>query len=966
MSTITPYHAHYFAHELACRGAPDEVSRLSQSLMDAKVDLNPHQVEAALFALQNPLRKGVILADEVGLGKTIEAGLVLCQKWAERKRKLVVVCPAHIRKQWALELEEKFNLPSKIIDLKSYKDLQKRGAINPLDTGKIIILSYSFASRCRDELRQIPWDLVVFDEAHKLRNAYQPSKTMGHAIRWAFELRQKLLLTATPLQNSLLELYGLGWIIDDQIFGERGAFQSRYCNAGGDIAGLRTRLSQFCKRTLRKDVREYVNYTERRPLTQNFRPRPDESELAKRVQEFLQQDQSYALPDQQRHLVSMIAHKVLASSPSAVAGTLRAMKQRLEGMRDGLDEKDEESFLASLAQDEDLSVEDLHEYLDEAWQLEDDEEADKWEHPHKPDVIDPRRLSGEIKDIQSLIDLADSISIDSKAEALLKSLKTGFDEMARTGAARKALVFTESRRTQEFLVRFLEENGYRGRIVVFNGQNSSPQTSVIYENWQKRHQGSDRATGSRAVDIRTALVDEFRDKAEIFLATEAAAEGVNLQFCSLVINYDLPWNPQRIEQRIGRCHRYGQKHDVVVVNFLNEDNPADRRVQQLLQEKFHLFEGLFGASDEVLGAIESGIDFERRILSICRTCRTQADIEKAFDQLQQDLEAQIQSRMAQTRQQLLDNFDADVHERLRVRHSQAQLILDRLTRRFWALAHWGLEEHASFHGKDFSFKLNTSPSPAIPAGQYRLNAAQANEDAHVLRPSSPLGQWLQEQALSVELHCIELEFHLAAAELKISMLEPLKDQSGWLALEKLSLKAECDEEDHLLFTMIDDQGRNLDPEIAARIFDLPAQISPVSVPEKTIAARLEADMTRHREACIAKALEAGNKRFAEARRQIDAWADDLVKAAEDALDKSKAQLKAARRQAETSVNMQEQAAALAEIQKLDTAKRKARRHLEDVEDQCEERKQQFLAALKSKAAQQASHTQLFLVRWRLV
>ena len=137
--------------------------------------------------------------------------------------------------------------------------------------------------------------------------------------------------------------------------------------------------------------------------------------------------------------------------------------------------------------------------------------------------------------------------------------------------------------------------------------------------------------------MRSALVDYFRDEGRIMIATEAGAEGINLQFCSLVVNYDLPWNPQRIEQRIGRCHRYGQKHDVVVVNFLNRKNEADQRVFELLSEKFQLFEGVFGASDEVLGAIESGVDFEKRIADIYQHCRQTEEIKAAFDQLQLEL-----------------------------------------------------------------------------------------------------------------------------------------------------------------------------------------------------------------------------------------------------------------------------------------------------------------------------------------
>ena len=226
MSFLSPQQACYYAHDLIRLGAVGQLDRLSTTLFDSKVDLNPHQVEAALFAISNPLQKGVILADEVGLGKTIEAGLVLCQKWAERHRKLIVVSPAHIRKQWQTELSEKFNLPAIVLDRKLWSALRKEGHPNPFDCGKIVIISYGFAARMKDDLRAVPFDLVVMDEAHKLRNAYQPSRKGGQAIRWAFELRQKILLTATPLQNSLLELYGLAWLIDEHIFGDKSRFKA--------------------------------------------------------------------------------------------------------------------------------------------------------------------------------------------------------------------------------------------------------------------------------------------------------------------------------------------------------------------------------------------------------------------------------------------------------------------------------------------------------------------------------------------------------------------------------------------------------------------------------------------------------------------------------------------------------------------------------------------------------------------
>ncbi|HGO6082051.1 TPA: SNF2-related protein, partial [Burkholderia cenocepacia] len=636
---ITSFHAKYFAHELTRRHAPNDVGRLSQSLFDASVDLNPHQIEAALFALKSPLSKGVLLADEVGLGKTIEAGIVLCQYWSERRRRLLVICPASLRKQWALELEEKFNLPAVVLDAKTSRDFLKQGK-SPLNQKAIVVLSYNYAHKIRDELKAIQWDLAVIDEAHKLRNAYRESNKIGQGLRWATEDCRKLLLTATPLQNSLLELYGLATLIDDHIFGDVNAFRSQYVSAGGDLDGLRERLSGFCRRTLRNQVTEYIRYTERKAITRPFSPTDDEHRLYEAVGEFLTRPNSYAIPHRQRHLTELILRKLLASSSLAVAGTLETMKVRLEALRD---EKvqDDPDFAESLITDEDIEGD----LLDEILELDDLEE----DGDTQPQDIDRKQLNEEIRLLGELAALARSIGTDTKTRSLLSALDIGFQQMAVTGAQKKALIFTESRRTQFYLKDYLEANGYAGQVVLFSGTNNSPEATAIYEKWLMANQGTGRIAGSRDIDIRTALIEHFRDKGTILIATEAAAEGVNIQFCSLVINYDLPWNPQRVEQRIGRCHRYGQKHDVVVINFLNERNQADRRVLELLTEKFNLFNGVFGASDEVLGSIESGVDFEKRILTIYQECRTPEEIETAFKTLQAEMDERIQARMSDTR-----------------------------------------------------------------------------------------------------------------------------------------------------------------------------------------------------------------------------------------------------------------------------------------------------------------------------
>ena len=208
--------------------------------------------------------------------------------------------------------------------------------------------------------------------------------------------------------------------------------------------------------------------------------------------------------------------------------------------------------------------------------------------------------------------------------------------------------------------------------------------------------------------MRSALVDYFREEGRIMIATEAGAEGINLQFCSLVVNYDLPWNPQRIEQRIGRCHRYGQKHDVVVVNFLNRKNDADQRVFELLSEKFQLFEGVFGASDEVLGAIESGVDFEKRIADIYQRCRKHEEIKAAFDKLQLELSFEINEAMTQTRRKLLENFDDEVREKLKVSDKTSKAFLNRYERLLMQLTRHELNGHAEFRD-DSSFRSRTVP-----------------------------------------------------------------------------------------------------------------------------------------------------------------------------------------------------------------------------------------------------------------
>ena len=912
-----------------------------------------------MFALQSPLAEGAILADEVGLGKTIEAGIVLCQKWAERKRKLIIICPAAIRQQWAAELTNKFNLPAVVVDARTYRQMKMEGIPFPLSQKRIVVLSYHYAAKLQDELRQVDWDLVVIDEAHKLRNSYRPSNRIGQALQRAVEGRKKLLLTATPLQNSLMEIFGLTNFIDPNIFGDANSFRSKYVNAGGDLPELRARLADFCKRTLRKQVLEYVKYTQRRAITQPFSPAENEQALYDGITRFLQREDTYSIPSQQRHLTVLILRKLLASSSQAIAGTLETLRARLVALQKGEPVKDDLAEVISFENE-------LEEEILDEWGDEDPSDTTGSEQ------IDFAKLRREIDDISSLIQLAHSIQTDTKSKALLKALEIGFSEQERMGAKRKALIFTESRRTQDYLRDFLKRNGYANQVVTFSGTNSDRRAQDIYERWLVDPKSAMQITGSRAIDVRAALIEEFRDHASIMIATEAAAEGVNLQFCSQVINYDLPWNPQRIEQRIGRCHRYGQTHDVIVVNFLNERNDADKRVHALLTEKFNLFDGVFGASDEVLGTIESGVDFEKRILAIYQDCRTPEAIAAAFDELQTQLEEQIRSRMEDTRRALLENFDEDVHARLKLRLADAREQLDRVGRRFWDLTTAILADKAEFDEPNLAFDLLAPPTRDLRPGRYHLisrnSAADPAKNEHgyfLYRLSHPLGEHVIESAKAADTPVAELRFDVTNHPTRVAIAEALKGRRGWLTLRKLAVTT-FETEEYLLFSGIDDNGRSIDHEACAKLFSVGAGVHPIDMPAPAIADRLQAEAEQHAKATLNRSLDANNKHFASARERLERWAEDKVYAAEKALKDTKEQIKGVRREARAATTLEEEAAIQAKLQELERRQRKQRQEIFNQEDEVADKRDALIANLQKRLSRGHSVELLFTVRWAVV
>jgi len=609
-------------------------------LESAEIDINPHQIEAFTFALSAIPLGGAILSDEVGLGKTIEAGLVIKYLLQSGWSKVLLIMPSNLRKQWQLELEEKFNIEALIVDSSNWEDyivaVKKKQAV--------VIMSYNFAAKRKADIGKVAWDFCVFDEAHRLRNVHKNGSKMANALHELTKGIPKILLTATPMQNSLLDIYGLVQYVDDRIFYSKAVFNERYLR-NEQYSDLKKSLEPVVQRTLRSEVAEYVRFSERKEMTVDFELSLPEIELYVLINNYLQKEILYALPNSRRALITSVIRKLLASSSMAVAETFKVLRNRLVTLK------------------ETTRKETADESLDFFFSFFDEEDVEETEESKQDELYTREKVNQfiqhEIDEVDEIITKAESIQRNAKMTALKRAVVTAFDFQEKEGIANKIVIFTESVRTQQYIFETLSENGYEGQILKFNGNTNDNITKQIYKAWKARNYG--RNFGSRNVEIKNAIVEAFRDEYRILLVTDSGSEGLNLQFCNTVINYDLPWNPQKIEQRIGRCHRYGQKNDVVVINLLNTQNVADKRVYEILSEKFELFQGVFGASDKAIGLLESGADFEKRVSQIYQECRSAAEFTKEFSALEKELERKRNRKIDELRG-LLTQKTPDAHK----------------------------------------------------------------------------------------------------------------------------------------------------------------------------------------------------------------------------------------------------------------------------------------------------------------
>jgi superfamily II DNA or RNA helicase len=767
-----PIQRRYLAEQIVRLRRADEEERYASSQRQGRIDPNPHQIDAVIFALKRLPEGGCILADEVGLGKTIEAGLVLAQLRAEgAASRILLIVPKPLVGQWQDELYRLFSI-------QAIEGRMEAGAFSG-DGVFIVGREAAGSERGAAILREAdPFDLCVIDEAHEIfANIYRRYEKDGiyradsdearMADRVRSFLRQSpvLLLTATPIQNNLTELWGLVQYVEPTgtLLGNLRTFRDVFCEGDdrqlvrGQDEEIRRRIGTVVKRTLRRQAQDFLErpFVARRAQLFHYSMAPREKALYDDVTAYLLEPQLLAFRGNQRQLLLIGFHRLMASSVAALAESLRKVAERLERFAGG-ERPDYKAFL------EDLDDEDIRFALEDDGGGEDDRSA--------PDA---GAVARELQRVRDFIQRAETLPRDSKADKLLEVMRIIAD---RPQERRRVVIFTESLVTQDYLQGVLiAKGGFTPEaITVFRGVNNSARANQALERWQSEvgEHLPQYQRPSRAVAVRLALVHEFKTRSQVFISTEAGAKGLNLQFCDTIINYDLPWNPQRIEQRIGRCHRYGQQHDVTVINFLSSDNEAQQLTFEILSDKLDLFGRVLDASDVVLHEPSTdapekiagmlGSDFETRLRRIYERARTLDEITAELRRLREQMEEErkkYEETWARTAGLIESRFDESVKRFLRI---QAELPkgLARLDHDLEQLVTGYLNAcGVPFHrvSDDGHVRLQLQPSPRLPEGfeagaTILVGRSTDLADADPLHPSHPLVQAAVAEARGASEH----------------------------------------------------------------------------------------------------------------------------------------------------------------------------------------------------------------------
>lgn len=796
-----------------------------------------------MFALRRIPEGGCILADEVGLGKTIEAGLVIAQLMAEGAERFLIVLPRPLLGQWQNELYTLFGIDA----------VEAADPTADLNAPGVFLAGREYAGGVGGALRlrnAPPFDLCLIDEAHEVfaaihrrfdrHGGYDEDSSYAqtaHRLRQVIGTAPVLLLTATPIQNSLTEIWGLVQYIDrtGTLLGPKPVFQDVFCadDAGRQVVGeqaeeLRRRLGVVVQRTLRRQAQEFLDkpFVGRRARLFEYSMSAEERALYDDVTAYLLEPMLHAFSGGSRQLLLLGFHRRMASSIAALADSLERVAARLRGMLDG-------GATANAEATEQIAG-DLEEEEAEETEVDAPDARPGVGDAADGSAVDEAGLRAELARVESFVDRARGLPRDSKAASLVEAVRL---VLGGPEDRRKVVVFTESLTTQDYLRELLlERTGLSdGDITLFRGVNDSPRALEALERWREEVESEiePRRRPSAAVASRLALVHEFRTRSRVFISSEAGAKGLNLQFCDTLVNYDLPWNPQRIEQRIGRCHRYGQERDVTVINFLAKDNEAQRLTFDILSTKLDLFGSVLDMSDVVLSTPRSessedlasslGPDFEGQLRRIWDRSRSVREVEDELRRLRDDLEER-RKRLDQVRERttalIEKQFDESVREVFRSIESELPATLAKLDAELERVvtayldacgAPWGAAERNG--RRVIHVRASRSAPPSLADGvSVALGPARDLGDTESLHLAHPLVVAAVEEARTAGTGHFRVRFDLAADA--PDGLRRQRGRRGRLALTRVT-NARFEREDRLFATAVFEDAEVLRPAEAA-------------------------------------------------------------------------------------------------------------------------------------------------------
>ena len=573
-----------------------EKDRFVPVYASSNVRIYPFQIAAADFALRSPYQKGAVLCDEAGLGKSHEAMLVITQRWLEGQRRILLAVPnIDLLFQWTELIDKFYSLPYVVLSSRSQWDaLVDEGEPNPFLQDAVVITTYEFAASNEETAKAIPWNLTVFEEANALSAVYQEGNQQARALKRIAGNSFKLLLTGTPIEKNIMDLYGLIWFIDETVLPDEREFLTRYLRRPEHYPELSERVSPYCFRTLRGQAQSYAKVTRRVLLTDEYDPTPQEQRLYDLLYTYINQPIKLAFPEMDQYELALRLLGLQSSSTAAIIQTIRGIIKRLERTP---------GAQAELAQWKQMEL-----------------------------------AAGEVER-------------DAKAAELLDALKLGFSAMKKRGAAKKAVIFTESIETQKMLFHLLRDE-YK---------------TMLY------HGGADYT-----------VIQRFKRDGEVLISTDNGARGFNLQEAAFVIHYDLPYNTLKMEQRIDRCQRLEQENDILSLAFINQHNLSDVRKLELASKRTLVTNGVFGITDEVLGGFTP--DLRGAFGELTARLRTRAQVEADYQETLVRNEEQNLRALSAAEDVLFTTFTRELAQRVDLSPRYISKRAEELNLALWTLA----------------------------------------------------------------------------------------------------------------------------------------------------------------------------------------------------------------------------------------------------------------------------------------